>query len=209
MTHVADILLDWLAGGLDESEAVRVEDHLAECAQCRAALDKELRLVAAATPASAPPRGRLLQDATTLARFDQFATQVASLMDVDIDRAREWLANIDDPDVWEDTALGPLDLYHLEGGPAVANCITGFTRLAPGTSFPEHTHLGREYNLVIQGKLRDEHGVVHGPGSLVERDEGTTHEIAAEPGVPLIYLSIVGEGVEIFGMRFGADSDLL
>lgn len=204
--HVEDLLWDWLTGALSEEESERVEIHLDECESCREALELETSLLAAGAPAVKPPP-RLFAEATTLARFAAYTDEVARLMDVGSEKAREWLSKIDDEGVWEPTALGSLTLYHIEGGPAVERAITGFNKLEPGTGFPEHTHLGKEYNFVIQGWLVDEHGVEHGPGSLVERDQDYTHEISARAdGPPLIYLAITYEGVEIFGMRFGPDS---
>jgi putative transcriptional regulator len=88
----------------------------------------------------------------------------------------------------------------------VQDAIIGVVQLAPGAPFPEHTHLGEEKMFIVQGGLRDEDDVLHGPGALVVRAAGTSHAIAAEPGVPLIYLNIVHEGLELFGMRFGPDS---
>lgn len=206
MTHVDDMIWDWLLGALDDEDARAVDEHLAVCEACRQRLDEQTRLLAAIAPAPAPPREGLLNRATTLARFDQWSGIIASMADVAMEKARGWLAKIDDPAVWSPTALGDLELFHIEGGPAVERAVVGFVKLAPGTSFPEHTHLGTERVFVLQGRLRDEHGDIHGPGSLVEGDEGHTHEISAEPGPPLVYLSIVHEGIEIFGMRFGPDS---
>lgn len=208
MTHVDDLLWDWLLGALDEDESAAVASHLDACDRCRAVLDQEASLLAGpeARPLPKVARERLLADATTLARFEQFADDVASLMDVSVAKANDWLSRLDEPDVWSETAIGAVKLFHLEGGPAVENAVTGFVRLAPNTEFPEHTHLGVERMLVVQGRLRDEAGDVHGPGSLIERPAGMTHVVWAERGVPLVYLSVVQEGVEIFGLKFGPDS---
>lgn len=213
MSHVDDMLLDWLHGALEPAEQERVEAHLDECPACREALDRETALFAAAAvdshPASPPSRQRLLGAATPLRRFERWADQIAAIADVAAQTARQWLSKIDDPSVWSETALGDLNLFHIDGGPAVENAIVGFVRLQPGTSFPLHTHLGKESMFIIQGELRDEHGDVHRPGTLVERDPDSEHEVSAEPGHPLIYLSVIQEGVEIFGMKFGPDSDQL
>lgn len=206
MRHVDDLIWDWLVQDIPEDQARELEEHLAQCVYCQATLDAHIRLLAVTATRAVTGRANLLQSATTLARFERWAEPIASLADVAASEARDWLARIDDPEAWSPTALGALELFHIEGGPRVERAVIGFVRLAPGTGFPEHTHLGREQVFVIQGRLRDENGDVHGPGSLVEREEGLTHEIFAEPGPPLVYLSIVQEGVEIFGMRFGPDS---
>lgn len=204
--HIDEMLHDWFLGTLSDEDAAVVDSHLSDCAECRAAFDQHLMLLTASEPAAAPPVKRVLADATSLRRFSRFAAKIADLSDVAIGQANEWLSKIDEAATWTETAMGALELFHIEGGPAVEDAIFGFVKLEGGTPFPEHTHLGREKIFVIQGRLRDENGDVHGPGALVEREAGTTHEIAAEPGVPLIYLNIVHEGLEIFGMQFGPDS---
>jgi anti-sigma factor ChrR (cupin superfamily) len=100
-----------------------------------------------------------------------------------------------------------LSLFHIDGGPAVDDAIVGFVQIAAGQPFPEHTHIGEERIFVIQGGLRDENGVVHTPGTLVKRAPGTSHSIAAEPGIPLIYLNIVDEGLEVGGTLYGPEDD--
>lgn len=191
-------------GSLDDAEAASVEDHLAGCKQCQNALDQHLLLCAALDKKPGQPGlERLLAEATPLSRFEQFADRIAAISDVARETAIDWLTRIDEAISWSETAMEGLELFHVDGGPAVEGAIFGFVRLEPGMEFPEHTHLGQERIFVIQGGLRDENGVVHGPGNLVERAAGSSHEISAEPGVPLIYLNIVHEGLELFGMRFG------
>ena len=205
--HVEDLLHDWFLGTLSDEETVQVDEHLASCPACQAAFDQHLALLAEASETTAAPSvDSVLVEATTLRRFRRFAEKIADLSDVALETANGWLSKIDEAATWTETALGALQLFHIEGGPSVEDAIFGFVKLDGGTPFPEHTHLGREKIFVIQGQLRDENGDLHGPGSLVVREEGTTHEISAEPGVPLIYLNIVHGGLEIFGMQFGPDS---
>jgi len=204
LNHIDDILHDWFVGSLDEAEMAEVESHLAGCAECRQALDHHLALFAALDKQPAEDGlDRLMAAATTLNRFERFTDAIASISDVARGIATDWLARMDEAASWTDTAMEGLHLFHVDGGPAVEGAIFGFVRLEPGMLFPEHTHLGEERIFVIQGGLLDENGVVHGPGSLVERVAGSTHEVSAAPGVPLIYLNIVHEGLELFGMRFG------
>ncbi len=204
MNHIDDILHDWFVGSLEDDEAAKVEAHLNSCKQCQNALDQHLLVcVALDNHPGQPGLDRLLAEATTLSRFERFTDSIAAISDVVRDTAIDWLTRMDDALSWSETAMEGLQLFHVDGGPAVEGAIFGFVRMVPGMQFPEHTHLGEERIFVIQGGLRDENDVVHGPGSLVERVEGSTHEISAEPGVPLIYLNIVHEGLELFGMRFG------
>lgn len=203
MNHVVDILHDWFLGALSDEESGHVELHLETCPACRVALDQHMTLMAAADPVGLSGLDRLLSDATPLSRFERFAQDIAAIADVAVDRAKSWLASIDDAASWAETAMHGLELFHIDGGPAVDGAIVGFVKLQAGVAFPEHTHLGKERIFVIQGRMRDEDGQIHGPGALVERDTASTHEISAEPGIPLIYLNVVHEGLEIFGMTFG------
>lgn len=52
--HVDELLVDHLRGELEDPERTRVDTHLAECAECRAAREGFARIVTALS-ASAPP----------------------------------------------------------------------------------------------------------------------------------------------------------
>ena len=206
--HVEDLLHDWFLGALSDRDTEVVDAHLESCAQCRVALDLHLALMAdGAAHAEPPPVERLLAAATPIRRFERFIDSIAALADVTAQTAREWLSKIDEATTWEQTRMPALSLFHIDGGPAVDNAIVGFVQIAAGQPFPEHTHLGEERIFVVQGGLRDENGDVHGPGALVRRAGGTTHSIAAEPGVPLIYLNVVDEGLQVGETTYGPDSD--
>ena len=133
-------------------------------------------------------------------RFEEFVRDVARLLDLDEGGARGLLEAMDEAASWEPGPFPlPIDLFHVEGGDAVANAITGFVRVAPGATFPAHRHLGAESVYIVQGFLRDEvTGDVSGPGTLVERSPESEHAISALPGgTDLIYLAVVHVGVQI------------
>lgn len=210
MTHVDELLWDWIQGELPQQQDQQVEEHLSQCDACRSQLDREFDTVATFELIRQPEppfglRDSVLADATTLARFSRYVDKVAAVADVDASTAEEWLSNLEDEEVWDETALEEMHLFHIDGGPSVENAIVGFVRLQPRSGFPEHTHVGDETIVVLQGTIIDENGERHGPGSVVPRKPGTTHEIFAAPGHPAIYLSVVQEGLEVFGMRFGPD----
>ena len=50
--------------------------------------------------------------------------------------------------------LPGMDLFHIQGGPAVADAVNGFVRLAAGLHFPPHTHVGNEKVFVLEGAAR-------------------------------------------------------
>ena len=56
-----------------------------------------------------------------------------------------------------------------------------FIYMAAGASTPVHTHYGREYTLVLQGRFHDELGS-YGNGDFLSRDASHEHQPASETG---------------------------
>ncbi|HHH29279.1 MAG TPA: cupin domain-containing protein [Polyangiaceae bacterium] len=147
-------------------------------------------------------RERLLSS-TMQGRLARFAAPVAKLLDVDDARAEALLDGIDDPASWSPSPVPGMVLYHFEGGEKVADCITGFTRIARGGAFPEHEHLGTEYVLVVQGRVRDGvSGEIYGPGDLSIMEAGTSHDLEVLPGPALVYLVVIFDGIRLGGVEF-------
>lgn len=134
-------------------------------------------------------------------RWAPFASRLARLIDVAHDRARELLAAIVRPELWQ-RLLPDVDLLHLQGGPAVAGADVGFVRVAAGAAFPEHRHVGDERVLILQGGYTDDRGQVARAGDLIELPAGSSHAFVALPGDDLIYAVVVG-GVEFPGLDPG------
>lgn len=155
----------------------------------------------------APPAGdlraRLLAAAAAPERrFGPFVARLARLLDVAHDRARELLAGLARPEAWQ-ALLPNIGLIHLEGGPAVAGADVGFVRIAAGTAFPHHRHLGDEHVLVLQGGFVEDDGAITRAGASSFRPAGSAHTITALPGEDLIY-AVVVYGVEIPGLELPA-----
>ena len=164
------------------------------------ALERELAEV---TPAPSL-RDALLSMARTEGRFDRFAPVVAELLDVSEARATELLDGIARDEVWVDSPIPDVRLYHLEGGPKVAGAITGFVRMPQGAVFPEHQHLGDEAVLVVQGSFEDGvSGRVYRAGDVVRMAAETSHDFRARPGPSLVYLVVLAEGLKIGEMVIG------
>ncbi len=58
-------------------------------------------------------------------------------------------------------------------------------RYLPGAFVPRHLHMGYEMVLVLQGEYV-ENDVPYGPGSLIIRAPGTTHEMRSAPGCTIL-----------------------
>ncbi len=126
------------------------------------------------------------------------AGAVARLFEVGLDRARAYLARIDDPAAWSAFAPGSV-LMHLEGGPATATADVGFVRVDDGAAFPTHRHVGEERTVILRGVLVESDGRRLGPGDEATHPPGSDHAFHAEG--ELIY------AVVVFGVSFGADLD--
>ena len=163
------------------------------------ALENEFSDLALALPAAAPPpalRDRLLATVAETNRFERFQHQIAKCIDVSVAEASRLLAGIDRPESWVPGLIDGMELYHLEGGPQVAGAISGFIRLAAGTRFPQHRHLGEETIVVVQGQLREDDGQLFSPGEVATMSAGSEHAFSVPDGPDLIYLLVVFEGVD-------------
>lgn len=160
--------------------------------------DSALLALAGATPVTPSPSLflRIAQATQTEPRFERFADGVASLLDVAREQALTLLRRLDDDAAWEQGFFPGMTLLHAVGGPAVSEAITGFVRLAQGTVFPQHEHLGLERVLVLQGRCRDGDDVF-GPGDYVEMAAGSSHSFRVSPGPDLLYLAVVQRGLRV------------
>jgi putative transcriptional regulator len=148
-------------------------------------------------------KDRLLKSTETASRFERFVARVGELCDLAKDKAQELLDSIDDASLWNPGTPGT-SLFDIKGGPMVANAVVGFVRLEPGASFPEHSHLGDEVVLIMQGGYRDDtDGSVHRAGEEVHHAGGTTHSFTALPGPDLLYLVVVDKGLKMGEAIFG------
>jgi anti-sigma factor ChrR (cupin superfamily) len=192
---------------LDEAEQRNVRAHLDACASCAAEyrLSAEaLANLAMSLPRTAPSpqvRERVLESISTTNRFEMFAAQVAELIDVTVDKARELVGRIDDAKSWMATHVAGVFSYDLPVGPAVADAVVGFVKLHPGGVFPDHEHMGDEAMLVVQGSCIDSSGTVIRRGDLIRMPAGTHHDLKAQPGPDFIYLGIAYKGFVMGGQH--------
>jgi putative transcriptional regulator len=158
-------------------------------------------------PMKPPPalRSQLLAATSSGVRLERFTDMVAKALDVTVQVARDLLAGVDVEANFEPSPLPMLRLYHVEGGPRVANAITGFGRMKGGAIFPMHRHLGEETVIIVQGRYRDESGDVHGPGEVIVKQPGSTHSFEALPGPDFVYLVVIYDGLEVGGREYRAD----
>ena len=164
---------------------------------------------ALASEAKAPPslRGELLAKLTHTGRFDRFIERVSELLDVDDRHAKSMLDAIHEEGSWHTGQLPGVHLYDVDGGPKVENAITGFVRMAQGTPFPDHEHMGQETALIVQGSAIDSRGELWRVGDVVVMEPGTDHAFEARPGPDLLFLVIVQRGLKVGGVEFGPSTN--
>lgn len=178
------------------------DDALGDLFEGPGDLDVIAALAGLLEPVAPSPSARaaLLDAAREPGRLHRFAAQVAALVDVSIDKAKALLDRLADPAAWERGLFPGLDAVWVEGGPAAAQCVRGFGRLAAGAEFPLHDHLGRETMLILEGGLEDSLGARKRPGDLHVMDEGTRHAYHATPGgADLLFFVVIREGIVIDG----------
>lgn len=148
-------------------------------------------------------RARLLDAARSEGRLARFASAVAELLDVGIDKAKALLESIDDPAAWSHELPG-ISFLWVEGGPRVAAAVRGFVRVQAGTEFPDHEHLGDERVLVLQGGFEDlQRGRVFRPGDADLMPAGTSHAYRAlADGPDLVKLAVVQTGLRALGQEY-------
>jgi quercetin dioxygenase-like cupin family protein len=201
MSDVKELLPIYALGALEPDEAKLVERAIAGDPALAAELDALQRaaeqLVSPVAPSSAV-KVRLMASIGA-GRFERFGHRMASLFDVSIDKAREFLGLIERPGSWNVGAPG-VGLVHFDGGPAFAAADCGFVRLAPGATFPHHKHLGEEASMVLSGTLRDAaSGRLLGPGDELIQAEGTEHHLVCEGSEDCIFAARAMNGIEVAG----------
>lgn len=207
--HIDDMLDAWLAGRLDAEQDEQFATHVGNCERCReqvritqSAFGELTRELPPATP-SEGLKAQIMSDLAPAARFARFRERVSELIDVSVERAGELLGQIDEIDPWVPGPSEGVELFHIDGGPRVEDAIVGFIKIGSGGEFPHHKHLGTERVFVLQGSFQDSSGTVHGLGDLVVEPPGSEHDFHVCDGPELIYLVVVEEGIEMFGMTIG------
>jgi putative transcriptional regulator len=203
MDHLDDILPELLLGTLESSAQQAAERHLARCERCRGELARLAPsvegLTALVVPEVPPPAvlERVVARMEAPGRFARFAEQVAVLLDVTRERALAMLESLSEPSAWLPGPTDEILLVPVETGPAKAGMLAAFVRVPPGQRFPRHTHHGREWNLVLEGGIREDSGREVWPGELLEKEEGSVHDFTALEGPSCIAASVI-DGVTSF-----------
>lgn len=159
----------------------------------------ELGVVGREEPA-ATARERLLAAITRSPdRWAPFAHRLARMFDLSVAKMTTVLARLDDPSAWEPGPIPGVSLLHFDGGQSLATADSGFVRLAPGTEFPDHRHVGIERVLIVEGAYVASDGRTYRAGDEHPMEAGTTHSYVVTADGPCTFAVTLSAGIEIGG----------
>jgi len=172
-----------------------------------AAVDLGLSYVTTDLPALTPAadfRERLLAAAMPQHRLARYAEPIAALLDIDVPAAEALIGRIDDPSAWVVDFLPGISLLPAPSGPLTQGALRGFVRVRAGVEFPEHSHLGDEAVMIMQGYYRDTvTGEVFGPGDTPRMPIDTQHSFRVlADGPDLLGLVVAFGGLRAQGQTF-------
>jgi len=145
----------------------------------------------AGAPKAPPPtslRDRLLASRQRGGKFGIFADRVARLFDLPIAEAEELMTRIEKDEAWNPFIVEGVEMIPITAGPKCAGSIATLVRIQPGSTFPEHAHVGDETMLVLDGGFIEPSGTKEEAwrGDEVFRTEGTDHALVGLPGKPCV-----------------------
>ncbi|MGF1508948.1 MAG: cupin domain-containing protein [Myxococcota bacterium] len=109
---------------------------------------------------------RLEQSMEGVGAFLPFLDELMQLFDLEEAAMLEALGRVDSRERWQPTAVPGVSFVHFVPGSRLAGAEAGLVRFAPGASFPEHRHHGREATYVLQGSIMMSDGTTLLPGDL-------------------------------------------
>jgi putative transcriptional regulator len=213
--HVDDLLPEYALGTLPAAERGAVDAHLRECDRCvaeLAAISDALHAGALAAARLMAPqanvKARLLERVRGKGRFAPFASRIAELFDLAVEKIDEVFETFENPSNWVPGPGGGNELYFVPKGPRLAKAEAGFVRLDPGVNFPHHRHVGEETSLIMTGELHEkESNQTFRAGDVVVRAASSEHSFAIGPE-GCLFAVVVFEGVEFpdLGVKYGGGS---
>lgn len=101
----------------------------------------------------------------------------------------------DPPGDWLPGPAPGICIRPVQPGPRHGVALAGLVWCAPGSVFPEHSHVGPEWALVLSGEAYDSTGAHWSVGDLVHQPAGSHHRFAIPAGgPPLLAAVVVREG---------------
>ncbi|MCA9673550.1 MAG: cupin domain-containing protein, partial [Myxococcales bacterium] len=102
--------------------------------------------------------------------------------------------------------LPGIDLLQVAAGPAAAGADCGLLRIAAGTRFPWHAHVGEETTLVLRGGAVLSSGQRMAPGDELVAVAGDEHDFVVDDDGACV-LAVRARGVRFKRRPAGRDAD--
>lgn len=198
------LLFDYASGSLAEPLALAVATHLSLKPERRAEYAALNALGGAMLSQfeSVPMEDSALE--ATLARLDEpepaqtrepaFDARTREMVPAPL---RRYLPRSIDALAWRDV-IGGVSEYRFQTG--VPGYKTALMRIAPGRAMPQHTHLGEEYTVVLEGAYDDEGGVRLERGDICEASPADRHRPVADPESGCICLIVLDAPLKLTGL---------
>jgi len=189
-----DLLIGYATGTLTEAESLLIAIHLTLCPDCRRRHESLEAIGGAMLETLAPSTMQPGALSAMLAMLDTAPPSPPQYPDL--------------PPAFANLPLPvPLRNYVAQSGqkkwktvvPGVVHQITlpiswegapvRLTRMRGGFKVPQHTHNGRELNIVLTGGFHDR-GEGFGRGDISDRDAAVTHELNIDSGEECILLAV-------------------
>jgi len=185
MSHIDDRLTPFVLGMLSEAEVDQIERELADDAELRRQLQAAEELVAYLSnhtqglQSHRSVRTRLLRSIHESKPLSGFTERLQKLFDFDLEEIESLIAMVSDSihSRWKPTGIPDVQVMHFTGGTAVEAADCGFLRLGSGAIFPEHSHVGDEWALVVQGTIEELGGRSFTIGDLAFSRAGSSHTL--------------------------------
>lgn len=206
MEDIERTLLDYALDRVSLEESAMIQKELSE----NAALQRELENIQNLLVEYAPQerrlpsnlRAQLVAAHSSSDRIGLFRARLADMFDLSATAVETLLQQLaaKPSSPWENLPLSGALALHFQGGPAVGSDECGLVFLEPGTTFPEHAHVGEEVTLVLQGEIREDNGHVSLPGDVRRCGPNSRHAFTAQGSEPLIF-AVRHSGIKIENVR--------
>ena len=187
-----ELLASYSAGSLPLSQALCISTHLEHCPDCTRQLKRlnrvgsELMQQLQPEPASAALKQRLFDQLDTL--IDEPAPRAAQVeFDPNVPRClRQFVSNGYHNLHWRSVSahIKSVELCRDSNGARVE-----LLKIKPGGSAINHTHLGDEYTVVLEGSFSDQDGI-YSKGDFVVRGKNEQHRPVATQDSECICLAV-------------------
>ena len=197
-----ELLLSYSAGSLPLSQALCISTHIERCPDCARKFQRlnrvgsELMRELAPAPASDSLKQRMFD------RLDSLTEKRAEQAPVDVPNStvprclRQFVKNGYQDLAWRSVSahIQSVELCRDSNGAKVE-----LLKIKPGGSAVNHTHLGDEYTVILEGSFSDDDGL-YGEGDFLLRKKNEQHRPVATQDRECICLAVTEGPIQFTGL---------